>query len=227
MLADARAELARRQQTSIDLAVERRRLEHAVTAADQTVRKIDAATRPDRHALDADERAADQARLALHAAQRRLESSTLRTRRSARRDVRDAEVQLQLATGDLAETRMRTASNVGRFTRAVAAHADAHDHLRHHRLSNQLHAVSGGVEPAQRRVDALETWQLWATGQNISPRDIHDTIDHLIDRRTWTRTPERVLGEAINAWATRSGIQPADGPANRPARRHAGIELGF
>src|SRR4029453_12330408 len=93
--------------------------------------------------------------------------------------------------------------------------------------SEQLHAMSGGVEPAQRRVDALETWQRWADGQNVTTRDVHDTIDQLIDRRSWTPTPERVLGGAIKAWATSTGIQPADGPTIRPVPRHAGMNSSY
>ena len=225
LLNEARAELNSIEQRQAARAKEREQLQTAVGIADARLQQVDVATRQDRDALDDAERRAKQARWNHHAAQRRLDASPLRSRRSARRDVDESERQLDRATDYLERTRARTAPNVNHHSAALVAREDARRDLRHHDAASQLDILYDRLPDAQRRVRALETWRRWASGQRVTPEELHDTVVTLTPGAPWEQTPTRELGETIKSWASMEGIDLVrDVSPNGPAPR-MGIEL--
>jgi hypothetical protein len=88
---------------------------------------------------------------------------------------------LAIANHDLADadTAKKTANDVAAPARRVVAEtADAlykaRDHQRNHRLLEQLSLHSQTIEHQTERLQALDTWQQWASGHTITP----DQLEH-------------------------------------------------
>jgi hypothetical protein len=195
LLADAQAQLARLEQREAERHRQRDRLEAATEAANHRFRTIEQDTAPDRDELWIAERRVDKARWKHAAAQRQLDASPRRVRRTARRSLEEAQSQLDRANSYVERVRERTAPSVDRY--ALTDRADAGRVLDLHDTRRQLDAMSHELPDARHRLDALNCWQRWANGHDLSPQELHDAVEVLAATRSRKPESDTTLGHQM------------------------------
>ena len=184
LLADACAEVARLEQRDAERQRHRDRLEAAAEAANHRFRTIEQDTAPDRDELWIAERRVDKARWSHAAAQRQFDASPRRSRRTARRNVDEAQWQLDRAARYVERVRERARANVDRYQHALTDRTDAARDLDLDDTSRHLDALAHELPGARRRLTALDCWQRWANGHDLSPQDFHDAVGVLTAARS-------------------------------------------
>ena len=175
-----------------------------------------------RRTLDSLQRRADEARWNHAAAQRRLDASPRRSRRTARRDLDEAQWQLDRAASYVERVRERVAPSVDRYQHALADRNGATRDLHLDDTARQLDAMTHELPNARRRLAALDCWQRWASGHDLSPEELHDTVEVLTDTRSHGRERETMLGRQMIHDVGLTVARP--GRASRRARRRRPVD---
>jgi hypothetical protein len=208
------------------MAAERQRLWAAVKATELRLRAVDAATRPDREALASAVRRVEQARRDLVAAQDRVATGRRRDRRHARREVEVSDARFDRAVEHIEHTRRRATPSIVSYDRARDGHELADTSLHRHDMTARLEARRDAVGVAQRRVDALGTWQFWASGKPVTAERLSATFTTLTAGRGSSQTHDHTLAHELNNWAQSHGLElpPLRTVQRIPSR--AGPEIG-
>ena len=210
-LHQARADHAAAETRRAERADERQRLHDAVAAAERRLGEIDAATAPDRDALDAAARRADQARRNHAAAQHRLDEAPRRPRRRASHDLDLTEGRLERADAHLERTRQRTAPSIERYNHACNDRDQARTDLRHHDV-----AEKGPRDPRQFRCHpAASTCIADMAALGRRPHDLRPTLT----RHRRRADQQSRFGRNIRSGARRRAQDVDVHPRHRPEPR--------
>ena len=153
--------------------------------------------------------------------------STPRPATSPQRPTRLAETERQLdrATDYLERTRARTAPSVDRYDAAWVEREDARRDLSHHDTASQLDLLLDPARHAQRRVDALETWERWANGNPVSDTRVRETLGTLSNDAANGYERISSLSNVLEDWATLRGIKHPERSGPQPAPDLPGLEI--
>ena len=226
LLADARAEVARLEQRDAERQRHRDRLEAAAESANHAFRTVEHDTAPDRDELWMAERRVDKARWNHAAAQRQLDASPRRSRRTARRNVDEAQWQLDRAARYVERVRERAGPGVDRYQHALADRTDAARDLDLDDTSRHLDAFAHELPDARRRLTALDCWQRWANGHDLSPKDFHDAVEVLTAAGSCERESDTTLGRQMTHDAGLTRARPNRTPIG-PVILDRSMELEF
>jgi hypothetical protein len=173
-------------------------------------------------------RRVEWARRDLHAAQDRLTTARRRDRRHARREVEMLEARFERAVEHLERTRRRATPSIVSYDRARDDHDIADTDLHRHDMTARLEARRDTIGVAQRRVDALDTWQRWASGKPLTAERLSATLETLAAGRGPRQVHDRTLADELNNWArSHDGL---DLQSRRTVERilsRAGPEIGL
>ena len=141
-------------------------------------------------------------RLAVH----RLDSSGIRGRRHARRDLAAAENRLTWANHTLDQLQQHTSPDVDRYHHARHQVHDLSDELRHHATRELLdrYLTTDRIPQLQQRLDALDTWWRFATGDSIDVDRLGQLVDVL--GAADGEGQYRWLAEAVEQYCHDAGI---------------------
>jgi len=197
-LAAARSAIERHERDDADL-------EHRLDGLDHQLRKLAPGCEPhDRAIADAHAelvRARNHRRLA----ERELADSGVFGRRAARRELADATHHVDTAQAVLDE---RTSRAQPILTQRAELKHESHqlrNHIRHGRwLSRSLDRLDERIDSAQHAITALNTWNRWASGHNVTLEDLTAAVSILQE----TRRPDHAsLVAPIHTWAHQRGLR--------------------
>ena len=134
-----------------------------------------------RHQLAASHHDLDDAKVEHRLAVHRLETSWIRGRRQARRDLAAAENRLTWANHTLEQLQQHTSPDVDRYHDARHQVHDLSDELRHQNTRELLdrYTTTDRIPHLQERLDALDTWWRFATGDSIDVNRLGQLVDVL------------------------------------------------
>ena len=211
LLAGARADLARRRGQEASARAQRVALAGELADADMMLQHVDAETDPDRYVLALAEQRAQQARQTHTAAIDERHQVSWRQRRATREVVAATEHRARSTDTRLERTRSSTAGSVERYQRALDEQRERRNRLDDHDRGQRILSGWRAIDMAQRRVQALETWQQWASGAEIPTDRLTATATFLISI-PWAANgpPERKLGQALEPWLQLARAAPRE-----------------
>jgi len=143
-------------------------------------------------------------------AERVLADSGLFTRRTARRDLADATEQVETSKATLDERTICAGPFLTQRTALEHEYRDLRDHVRHGRwILRSLDNLHDRLDTAQHTVTALNTWNHWASGHNVTIEDLSAAVDLLHES---ARSDHAALAAPIEAWARQRGLRVAISP---------------
>ena len=225
LVATTRRDLDKAERRIADDAAERARRQAALDVAERQYQHVTHQTQPERDALTGARRAAEQARLNLDAAQRRLDAVGLRGRRHARQEHSVAERRLDRAEDSLEQAERRSASAVEAYVLARNDVEHAQTDLHHHDLARQLDRQVEDPQTLRDRVTALHTWEQWANGDTMTVTALTAAVTTLTKPHVDERF--RALGDAMLARADAAELWHQTRRLQCPTLDHNGLELGL
>jgi hypothetical protein len=222
-----RGELAEAEQRIRFNAADRERLQADLDAAQRDLDRLDRPTRRQRDQLAAAQHDLDDARLRHRLAVHRYETSGIRSRRHARRDLAAAENRLTWANHTLHQLQQQTSPDVDRYDRARHQVHGLSDELRHHAIRELIdrYTTTYRIPHLSQRLDALDTWWRFATGDTIDATRLGQLVDVLGaadgDRRY------RWLADTVEQYCHDAGIHLASLQPEVPAVKAPGLDVGW
>jgi conjugative relaxase-like TrwC/TraI family protein len=176
-----RDELANLQERVAVSAATRARLQADLDAAQRDVDRLDKPTQRQRDQLAAARHDLDDARSGHRLAVHRYESSGIRGRRQARRDLAAAENRLTWANHTLDRLQQQTSPDIDHYHRARHQVHDLGDELRHQATRDLLdrYTTTDRIPLLQQRLDALDTWWRFTNGDTIDATRLGQLVDIL------------------------------------------------
>ena len=224
---DARGELAEAKQRVAVNAAERERLQADLKAARRDVDRLDQPTRRQRDELAAAHHDLGDAKLQHRLAAHRLDTTGLRGRRHARRDLAAAENRLAWANHTLDQLQAQVSPEVDSYHQARQQVHDLSDELRHHATRELLdrYATTDRIPQLHRRLDALDTWWRFATGDSIDVGQLGQLVDTFGSVDSDARF--RWLVDTVEQYGHDAGIHlPSLQPAT-PGVDSPGLDIGL
>jgi conjugative relaxase-like TrwC/TraI family protein len=224
---DTRHKLSDLKQRASESATTRERLQADLDSAQRDVNRLDQPTRQQRDRIAAAQHALDEAILEHRLAAHRLDTSGLRGRRHACRDLTAAENQLTWANHTLEELNQQASPDVESHHHANRQVHDLSDELRHHATRELLdrYTTTDRIPELQERRDALDAWWRFATGDSIDINRLGQLVDVLgtLDgdgRFRW-------LADTVRQYCHDAGIHlPTSEPVTLGLER-SGIDIGL
>jgi hypothetical protein len=196
------------------IAATRGRLEAELDVARRDVTRLVEPTRRERELLVAAQDNVDATSRQVDLARDRLEATSLRGRRNARRDLAAATNRFTWASHHLAQVEAAVSTDVEHYHQTRQHADDLRDALRRHDLLAVFdhHTAPEQVPHLQQRLDALDTWWRFATGDSIDVNRLGAVVDTL-GRVDDDRGRHRWLAQAVTQHAIDAGLHhPAAGP---------------
>ena len=225
LAATMRRDLDEAERRLADNAAERARRQAALHVAEHRYQQVTHQSQPERDALSDARRAAEQARLNLDAAQRRLDAVGLRGRRHARQEHAVAQRRLDRAEHSLEQAEHRTAPVVEADVLARNDVDHARTDLRHHDLARQLDRYAEDPSVLRERVTALDTWEHWANGDTVTVSALAAAVTTLTKPGVDDRL--HALGDTMLACADAADLWHQLRRPQPPTLEHKGLELGL
>jgi hypothetical protein len=225
---DTRHELADLQQRTGDNAATRERLQADLDAAQHDVDRLDQPTRRHRDQLAAAQHDVDGAKLGHRLAVHRLDTSGLRGRRHARRDLAAAENRLTWTNHALDELQQQASPDVDRYHHARQRVHDLGDELRHHSTRELLdrYTTIDRIPQLHRRLDALDTWWRFATGDAIDVGRLGELVD-VLGTVDGDHERYRRLADTVQQYCHDAGIHLATVQPERLGVERPGLDIGL
>jgi hypothetical protein len=177
---ETRQRLAEAEQRATANATERERLEADLDTVRRDVDRLDQATRRRREELLAAQDELDNARRAHEVAEHRLERSGLRGRRHAHRDVAATHNRLTWADHTLEQLQAQASPDVECYHQAHHEMRQLREAVRRQELSELFDRYGcDRIPQLQQRLDALDTWWRFATGDRIAVGRLGELVDIL------------------------------------------------
>jgi conjugative relaxase-like TrwC/TraI family protein len=223
-----RAELANLEQQAAANVASRERLRADLAAAQHEVDRLDQATRWEREQLAAAQHHVDDATRQHRAAVHRLDSSGLRGRRHRRRDLAAAENRLTWASRTLHQLHQQAPPDVDRYHQAQQHVHDLCDELRNHTTCELLdrYTITDRISHLHQRLDALDTWWRFATGDSVAVTRLGEIVD-ILGNVNEHYGHYRCLAATVKQHAVDAGIElPTVEPA-LPGFEPPGLDIGL
>jgi conjugative relaxase-like TrwC/TraI family protein len=178
---DTRNELANLQERVADSAAERARIQVDLDAARLDVERLDRPTRQERDQLAAARHDLDDAERQHRLAVQRVDTSGIRGRRQARRDLAAAENRVTWANNTLDRLEAQASPYVDRYHQARNQLYDLGDELQHQYSRELLDrwTTTDRIPELHERLEALDTWWRFATGDTIDVDRLGPVVDAL------------------------------------------------
>jgi conjugative relaxase-like TrwC/TraI family protein len=223
-----RHELADLQERVTVRAATRQRLQADLDRAQRDVDRLDQPTRQQRHQLAAAHHDLDDAKVEHRLAVHRLETSGIRGRRQARRDLAAAKNRLIWATHTLDELHQQSSLDVDRYHEATRQLHDLGDALRSHDTRELLdrYTTSDRIPELRQRLDALDTWLRFANGDSINV----DGLGKLVDVLRTVHGDQgkcRWLADAVEQYCHDVGIHLPSFQPQMPGVEAHGLDVGW
>jgi hypothetical protein len=222
-----RDELADLQRRAADSAATRERLQADLDATRRDVYRLDQPTRRERDQLAAAHHARDDTerehRLAVH----RLETSGIRGRRQARRDLAAAENRLTWANHTLDQLHENSSPDVDRYHHARQQVHHLGDELRHHDTRELLDraTTTDRIRELGERLGALDMWWRFATGDSIDVDRLGQLVDVLGADAGDSRF--RWLADTVEQYCHDAGIPLPSLRPETPGVESPGLGIGL
>jgi conjugative relaxase-like TrwC/TraI family protein len=226
---DTRQQLAEAEQRVAVNAAERERLQADLDGARHDVDRLDRPTRRQRDRLAAADHDLDDARLEHRLWVHRLDSGGMRGRRQARRDLAADENRLTWATHTLDQLQHEASPDVDRYHHARQQVHQLSDELRHHDTRELLdrYTINNRIPQLHQRLDALDTWWRFATGDSIDVDRLAHLVDVLGAIDGGHRSQYRWLANAVGQYCHTAGIHLASLRPEVPAVEAPGLDVGW
>ena len=225
LVATIRRELDKAERRVADNAAERAHRQAVLDVAEHRYQQVTHQTQPARDALAGARRAAEQARLDLDTAQRRLDVSGLRGRRHARQEHAVAERRLGRAEDSLEQAERRTAPAVEAYVLARNDVEHSRTDLHHHDLARQLDRYVEDPSTVRERVTALHTWEHWANGDTMTVPALAAAVTTLTKPNADNRL--HALGNAMLARVGAADLWHQPPRLQSSTLEHKGLEVGL
>jgi hypothetical protein len=152
----------------------------------------------------------------------------IRGRRQAGRDVAAAENRLTWANHTLDQCHLQASPDVDRYHRARQQVHDLVDELRHHATRELLdrYTTVDRIPHLHRRLDALDTWWRFATGDSVDVTRLGEMVD-ILGTVNDDHGQSRWLADSVEQYCHEAGIhlacvQPAPLGVDPP-----GLDIGL
>jgi conjugative relaxase-like TrwC/TraI family protein len=225
---DTRQELDEAEQRVNISAAERERLQAELDAARRDVDRLDRPTRPQRDQLAAAEHDLADATVEHRLAVRRLDSSRIRGRRPARRDLAAAENRLTWANYALDQLQQQASPDVDRYHHARQQAQQLSDELRHHSTRELLdrYTTTDRMPALHERLDALNMWWRFATGDTIDATRLGQLVD-VLGTVAGDQGRYRWLADTVEQYCHTAGIHIPTRQPETPGIEPAGLDIGL
>jgi conjugative relaxase-like TrwC/TraI family protein len=202
---------------------ERSQLAERLAEARRQRAEVDRRLDPHRPALDQASRTVEESRRRVWSANSQLSRSSALKRRSARRDLNDAQVDLDIALEQQQQVELAAAPALESLTTADADVHKLRDRLR--TLDVRARMALGYTDGGQYRdlAEALQEWRRWADGHPVPAESVAHAVGVLDSTACIDRTDAAALVAPLRNWAVDRG---APMPVRSPEpSRPLGIEL--
>jgi hypothetical protein len=226
---DTRNELAEAEQGIRVHTAERERLQAALDSAQSDVDRLAQPTRQQRHQLAAAHHDLNDAKVEHRLAEHRLDTSGIRGRRHARRDLAAAENRLTWANHTLDQLQQQALPDVDRYHQAAQHVHDLSDELRHHDTRELLdrYTTTDRIPELHERLDALDAWWRFATGDTVDATTLGELVDVLANVTGDHAERFRLLAEAVGRFCRDAGINLPTLEPVAPSVEPVGLDLGL
>jgi hypothetical protein len=223
-----RVELAETEQRVNINAAEYERLQAELDAARRDVDRLDQLTRGQRDQMAAAHHDVDDAKVEHRLAVHRYETSGVRGRRQARRDLTAAENRLTWANYTLDQLQHQTSPDVDRYHQATRQLHDLGDALRSHDTRELLDrfTTSDRIPELHERLDALDTWWRFATGDSINVDGLGKLVD-VLRAVDGDQGKCRWLADAVEQYCHDVGIHLSSVQPEMPSVEVHGLDVGW
>jgi hypothetical protein len=196
-LADERHAIERHERA--DAHVQRR-----ISELDDQLRRLEPLCQPHDRAIADAHAELDTARNDRRLAERGVANSGILGRRAARRELADATEHVDTAQAVLDDRTRRAEPILTRRSELEHEHRQLRDHLRHGRSLRSIDRLDERVDIAQHTINALNTWNRWATGQHVTIDQLDAAVGAL---EASNRSDHAHLAEPVHVWAQQHGLR--------------------
>jgi conjugative relaxase-like TrwC/TraI family protein len=182
-------------------------IERRLGELSEQLRQIAPLCEPHDHAIADARTALERAQHHQRHAERELAESGVFTRRTARRELTDATEQVDTATATLDERTIVAKPLLAQRDELEHEYRQLRDHTRHGQwLRRSLNNLDERLDTAQRTITALNTWNRWASGHNVSVEGLSDAVGVLEESG---RPDHASLAAPVRVWGEQRGLQLA------------------
>jgi hypothetical protein len=222
---DTRQQLDEAEQRVNINAAERQRLQAELDAARRDLDRLAQPTRQQRDQLAAADHDLDDAKLQHRLAAHRLDTSGIRGRRRARRDLAAAENRLTWADDQLQQ---HASPDVNRYHHAHHQVHDLSNELQHQNTRELLdrYTTTDRIPELHERLDALNTWWRFATGDSINIDRLGELVD-VLGTVAGDQGRYRWLADTVEQYCHAAGIHLPTRQRETPGIEPAGLDIGL
>jgi conjugative relaxase-like TrwC/TraI family protein len=194
-------------------------IERRLSELTEQLRQLAPICAPHDHAIADAHTQLDTARTRQRHAEREVADSGVFARRAARRELADATEQVDTAQAVLNELSGRARPILTQRTDLEHEYQQLRDHIRHSRwLLRSLDNLGERIDIAQDTIAALNTWNKWASGHNVTIEGLSVAVGILQESG---RSDHASLAAPVHAWGEQRGLRLA--PSVEPHEIEVGV----